>query len=223
MYMNKSEIFIVLRSGGDFNIQHVLRLYTQLVKSKTIGRENNDRRVVLLTDINNVPKFPGLVCKYNKNLGPRWWGKIEALGLCSKNGMWLVDLDTTIFRFPNDPERSTFNSDFYNPGRYGSGFCYLTKEDATMVYEQYLLQGAANVQEKFSGKVPELLGDQAFIASVLGERDIFDENVVCSYKKHVRDTGRVKKGVDVVCFHGRPRPWSIPELKDPLAQRRDGP
>lgn len=158
----------------------------------------------------------GLINLHNPKIGPRWWGKIDALQYCDERGMWLVDLDTTIFKFPEDPEQSTFNSDFYNPGSYGSGFCYLTKEDADAVWTAYNKIGPPLVQERFSGRTPETLGDQAFIASVLGDRPIFPEDQVCSFKKHVRKRGGVVPSTAyVVCFHGKPRPWSISELSPP--------
>lgn len=222
--MKQADIFVVLRTGGEFGLQHVFRLYNQLVQSGAIGKISG-RKMVLLTDMHSklVPKFPWTECISNPKLGPRWWGKIESMQNCGPDGMWLVDLDTTIFRFPEDQEKSTFNADFYNSGRYGSGFCYLTQDDAWKVYDQYLIQGPEEVQQAFSGKDPATLGDQAFIASVLGSREIFDEGVVCSYKKHVRPTNKVPQTADVVCFHGRPRPWSIPELRDPQNQKRVGP
>lgn len=207
-----ADIFAVLKTGGEFTAAHVLRLYSHLVRA---GALKGGRKFMVLTDeLNRIPSFPGLVVHVKKNLGPRWWGKIDALGMCPWSGMWLVDLDTTVFEWPEEPADSTFNADFYNAGRFGSGFCYFTKQDAARVWAAYKEQGPTAVQEAFSGKTTDTLGDQAFMASVLGDMPTFDQGEVCSYKKHIRaaNTSRVPASVKVVCFHGRQRPWSIPEL-----------
>lgn len=55
----------------------------------------------------------------------------------------------------------------------------------------------------------EAWGDQGFLMPLIGKRARWGANVR-SYKVHCRNG--VPRGTDVVCFHGKPRPWDIPPL-----------
>lgn len=52
----------------------------------------------------------------------------------------------------------------------------------------------------------ERWGDQGFLMPLIGRAARWGSNVV-SWKVHCRDG--IPSGADVVCFHGKPRPWEV--------------
>jgi hypothetical protein len=49
-------------------------------------------------------------------------------------------------------------------------------------------------------------GDQGFLMPLIGKSARWGCNVV-SYKVHCKRG--IPRGTDVICFHGKPRPWDV--------------
>ncbi len=185
-------IACLLRSGGpDFNEKHVARLMEQC---EVIPHT----RFVCLSDV-DVP------CERIKlsHKWARWWGQIELFrpGLFEGPVLYL-DLDTTVLR---DPEIRV------NPGEFWSLKCPYTAKptsgvmawngDFSRIYQAAVtgcdMNHARWVNE---GIFPHV------------EARILQDHCAgfYSYKKHVRDK-KLPRDARVIYFHGKPRPWRLPD------------
>lgn len=178
----------VLRSGGEYKPQHV----------KWLARQVPD--LVCLTDI-DVPGVPCLPLKYG---WPGWWSKMELFRPDLPGDLMYFDLDTVVFRVP-EANQTTVLQDFYHPELVGSGLMYLVEKDRHKVWEDWIKNPEQHMKD--NSRWPNH-GDQGFIGKHLNSANRWGREVV-SYKKHCR-TG-VPQKAQVVCFHGKPRPWAAKE------------
>lgn len=180
-------IVCVLRSGKDFQPRHVQWLAKQAPN------------IVCLSDqlIAGVETRPLLMD------WPGWWAKMEAFGPSIEGDILLVDLDTVILRMPELPTVTTVLRDFTEPGLIGSGFMYVTAEDRARVWQAFTKDPKRHMA-RFQAW--PRLGDQGFLMEHLADAARWGENVR-SYKVHCRQG--LPEGTDVVCFHGKPRPWDV--------------
>lgn len=180
----KPTIVCVLRSGGDFEPRHVQWLAQQV---------------------------PGLICLSDQKIAgvktiplgtdwPGWWSKMEAFGPSIDGDMLLMDLDTVVLRMPPMPTETTVLTDFTRPNGIGSGFMYVTAEDRARVWAAFNTDPLEHMRRH------ESAGDQGFLFEHLSSAARWGENVR-SYKGHCQTN--VPRGTDVVCFHGKPRPWQL--------------
>jgi exonuclease III len=93
--------------------------------------------------------------------------------------------------------------DFYFPEAKASGLMYIHEADKEKVYKAFLSDSEAIMKQKRSvpyhgdqGVLNDLLDAQAWQTLMPGK--------VVSYKVH-GDDGTA----DVVCFHGKPKPWDV--------------
>lgn len=174
----------VLRSGGDFEPRHVQWLAQQV---------------------------PGLVCLSDQKIAgvktmpleqdwPGWWSKMNAFGSSIDGDMLLIDLDTVVLRMPALPTETTVLTDFTKPDRIGSGFMYVTAEDRARVWEAFTADPKGHMLRH------QAEGDQGFLFEHLADANRWGDNVR-SYKQHCQRG--IPDGTDVVCMHGKPRPWQI--------------
>ncbi len=181
-------ILTVLRSGGEYKPEHAQRL-AQMVP----GLE-----VLADVDVPGVPAIPLL------SSWPGWWSKMEAYrpGICGD--ILLMDLDTTVIRMPEIPSETTVLPDFYRPHLMGSGFMFVTDADRRRIWDMWIENPEAHMARC---RTRECWGDQGFLMPLIGQSKRWGGNVV-SWKVHC------KRGVpaeaDVICFHGKPRPWEVP-------------
>jgi hypothetical protein len=124
------------------------------------------------------------------------------------------DLDTVIvgdIRHFADICRTTMLTDFYQEAHPASGLMYLTEEDRAPVWEEWIRSPDQWMRQYRNG------GDQHFMRGVQVIRcaqrwqKIFPKQII-SYKCHIRTTRGdrdLPPEARVVCFHGKPRPWSI--------------
>ena len=129
------------------------------------------------------------------------------------------DLDTTIFKLPPIPTRSTVLRDFMAPERIGSGLMFLKEADRAAVWEAFMTDPARHMRECTTHR---RWGDQGFIEPFFADALRWQDFAkVYSYKMHCKRG--VPPDAQVVCFHGKPRPWDIGELTPPRynAQAKD--
>lgn len=196
----------VLKSGGDYTVQHVSNLFD------SVSRNANDFKFICLTDIpyTDFPKNIEIVELIED--WPGWWSKIELFrpGLFEAfSKIWYFDLDTIIVDDLEplfvEPCPTTFLSDFYWPERIATGVMCWISGTLDGVYTHFKMNPARYMQAFRKG------GDQAFLGSVIGMNQsrfqIRFPGQFVSYKVHCQS--RVPEDTRVVCFHGRPRPWEV--------------
>lgn len=195
-------IALVLRSGGEYKSEHVLRLCDQL------DRYAPGQDVVLLSDmdVNFIERIP---LKHN---WPGWWSKIELFRPDIEGDLLYFDLDTVIRGSLDDILRIntlTIVRDFYRDGKrrpVGLQSCmmYLPERIRQRAWSRW--DPSLIDQYKRKG-----VGDQAFLEDLwLGTARYFQDVVpgqVVSYKVHCRPN--IPADARVVCFHGKPRPWQV--------------
>lgn len=198
-------ILTVLRSGGDFEPGHVRRLQSQCARhAPGVG-------FACLSDVwlDGVDRFQ-LVDGW-----PGWWSKMEAFRM---NGPALyLDLDTSVVASLEPLLEAVRRHPFialrdFNPRTraLGSGLMGWAG-DMGDLYAAFR-RGADNAMRDFV--TPKRWGDQGWIDENVGLRSYWQDvlpGAVVSYKKHVAGSG-VPRGARVVCFHGKPRPWEVPDV-----------
>lgn len=193
-------ILTVLKSGGDFRTEHVLRLRDQC-RAYAPGVQFE-----CLTDIIGLPQSVGLTHNWRG-----WWSKMEAFGI--KGPVLYLDLDTTIVA-PLQPLLDVACShafvglrDFGYPAReLGSGLM-AWNGDQSHILAAFRADPDAAMAEC---STPAKWGDQGFIEPLTPDREYWQDllpDAVVSYKKHCM--GGIPSGAVVVCHHGKPRPWEV--------------
>ena len=174
--------------GGDFAPEHVQRLAAM---------------VPGLTCITNEP-VDGVKILPMRNEWPGWWCKMNAYDTDLFSGdMLLVDLDTTIIKMPTMPTETTVLNDFYIPDLMGSGFMYVTESDRVRIYSEWMSNPHGHIDRC---RTRERWGDQGFLSGVIPQAKRWGKNIV-SYKVHCKHG--IPPGTDVICYHGKPRPWEV--------------
>ena len=181
----------VLRSGGDFEPQHVYKLQRMCAKYLP------PHEFVCLSDIE-------LSCEtiLLKHDWAGWWAKMELFRLPSA---LYFDLDTVIIDDCTEMIEAAKQHDFvimrdvyrgqFNPKAMQSSMMYWSKP--VDLYDKF-----ADLQMYAAG------GDQAYIEHHMKDKVTYWQDItdgIVSFKADV-----LPKGLDdakVVIFHGKPRPW----------------
>ena len=203
------KIVTVLRSGGDYNHEHVQWLYKQLP---------DDIEKICFTDLT----IPGVqTIRLTENL-TGWWSKIEIYDPGKVNeDIFYIDLDVGIVGDLTDilqNTRLTMLSDFFFPQKTkNSAIMRIPHEEKYKVWEAFKRYPELFMSRYQSG------GDQEFISKIYPQAAIWQDILpgqIVSYKKHViakkknehaTGNGSVPPGTRIVCFHGKPRPWDCGE------------
>lgn len=194
----------VLRSGGEYIAQHVAWLHNQ-VTTHLPGI-----RFVCFSDVDVPCERVHLVFQW-----PGWWSKLEicrTFALCGD--VLFFDLDTVIVGdlLPLINRRETtalqdFN--YRNERRLQSSVMYLTERDRVVLWEEFTRD--PNYHMGLAG----FRGDQHFIGSVLRDWQSWQEELprkLVSFKIDLKKSlSPPPAGTAAVVFHGRPRPWQVPE------------
>lgn len=181
-----STLVCVLRSRGDFAPAHV-----QWLASQVPG-------LVCLSDCD----VPGVPTVRLRTKWPGWWAKMEAFDTELIPGdVLLMDLDTVVLQVPALPDCTTVLDDFYRPELMGSGFMFLKAPDRNRAWALFNLNPERHMRECVTRR---RWGDQGFLNPIIGNSRRWGPEVR-SYKAHCLNG--VPAGTQVVCFHGRPRPW----------------
>jgi hypothetical protein len=203
-------IACVLRTGGRYGVAQVQRLAADCARWA-------DRPVVCLSDV-DVPGVRTIPLVHD---WPGWWAKLELFRpdvFPAGTRVFYADLDTTIVGplapLLARPDPFLAIGDFYRrpPSAaqigLGSGLLQWTAGEQDGLYHTFAATADA-VMARFARE-----GDQGFLERERLAGTTFWESVlpgaVVSYKVHCRQG--VPPGARVVCFHGHPKPWDVPEL-----------
>lgn len=203
------KVFTVLRSGGEYKPEHVVRLQRQ-VKTQLAGAD-----FWCLSDV-EIPGVQTLPLKFE---WPGWWAKMELMRPSIKGHMLYMDLDTSVVGDLSDIAdlyRLTLMQDVYRPEGLQSSIMVLPEGLRHQVWHHWIDDPDKWMRMYAQG------GDQAFLERFWIDRaDRFQDALpghVVSYKAHVRKAvrkdrefgnGTMPEGARVVCFHGKPRPWDV--------------
>lgn len=189
-------IACVLKSGGDYTPEHV-RTLKAMCRRKLPLMGN----FYCLTDM----AIPGVHTIPLRRNWPGWWSKLELFrpGVFGPDEpIMYLDLDTLVLdRFALTPARGEFwmLKDWCKP-RFASGMM-AWRGDFSFLFTR--MPAHPDPQD----------GDQEYIYAGLMAAGVVPKVIqrhvnAVSYKKHC-DKGRGPKGAQVVCFHGKPRPWQV--------------
>lgn len=181
-------VVCVLKSGGDFKPEHVRALKTQLPD------------LICLSDI----EVEGVkTLKVRQDL-PGWWSKINLFDPDQiKGDILYFDLDTVILNSVDylfNLESSYGLSDFTRIKPLETGVLYIKEEDKKPIFDQF--------RPRF---VRKYRGDGDFVRLFESRFKRFQEDFpgkFSSYKVHIKEG---KPLTDIICFHGKPRPWDVSE------------
>jgi len=199
-----AQVICVLKSGGIYDAEWVRKLRDAVSRNLSIPH-----RFVCLSDV-DVPcdRIP-----IEQNWAG-WWSKIELFkpGVIHEPTLYL-DLDTAItgpldglFDIPSD---FAMLRSFADPTHPASGVMWFGKVPH-QVYTKFAKQPEAYIAHYERNQSGARIGDQAFIADVLGDKidfltDLFSG--ITSYKLHHKT--RLLPGTSIVCFPGSPKPTEI--------------
>lgn len=198
-------IVTVLKSGGDYSIDHVRLLYDQLR-----ARVPRPFTFACLTDcvgtwgpVHALPLRHGL---------PGWWSKIELFRVFER--AFYLDLDTLVLGDIHKlliPRTGFWMlEDFTHPGRGASGVMAWSNEHYHL-YNSFMSAPDTHMRAHASRLS---WGDQGFITAHLhAAPQLFQRHypgLICSYKVHYL-RGQVDDRCRILCFHGKPRPWDLPQ------------
>jgi hypothetical protein len=131
-----------------------------------------------------------------------------------------MDLDTVVVGPLDDFEsitKRTLLRDFYRDGKklkdgLGGGLIYIPAGGGREVWDEFSAQPAQTM-------ALYRRGDQHFFEKFwLGKdtdrwQDVLPGQVV-SWKVHCAAANRVPENARIVCFHGQPRPWAVPQFRN---------
>lgn len=232
--MTNHVLWTVLRSGGEYTVEHVAALRRNLLKTSPgweLGLVTDLHAELLTLGTGEIVADRIVTPRANRHY-PGWWMKMN---LFNTGTHWMegdilyCDLDTVLIGDITplwDAGGTIMLRDFYRLGDYfGSGLMRLTAPERNVVWKEW--NRDADVAMMAIANVPG--GDQAFLETVAGFtarrwQDVMP-GAVCSYKVHIRDREpnpatahglppeiqvRVPpEGTRVVCHHGFPRPWQV--------------
>lgn len=206
------QVCLVLRQGAEYNAN---------IARWLLGQLPSEVSVKLLTDAPQH-EFYNTRCSLSlqglKFFYPGWWSKMELFlpGTITEPTLY-IDLDTVVFDLPAkwwEGTNSLMLDDFFFPERPASGMMLIQPKDVETVWRHWM----RHPQEWM--RVHSVVGDQELIGSVLPHHRFqqrFPEEII-SYKAQVKPGHKFydpSKGsletAKVVCFHGKPRPWSLEE------------
>lgn len=193
-------IATVLRSGGEYRAEHVVRLRDQ------VRRFAPGAHFICLSDVPLPVRWTKLEHDW-----PTWWAKIEVFRL--RGPVLYMDLDTTIVGDLAPLLDAVTQRDFialrdFNPQQREMGSGLMSWSGDMMRIKEAFATDPVGHMKRCS--TPRLWGDQGFIEGLTQGRAYWQELVpgaVVSWKKHC--SRGVPAGARVVCFHGKPRPWEV--------------
>ena len=182
-------ILTVLKSGGEYKPEHVVRLANQF-------REQGFT-ITCLSDIDvPVKRIP---LQHN---WPGWWSKMEIFRPDIQGDVFYIDLDSTVVRDPAElftVKNPTMLAQDYHTEKVGSGVMFWPDGSREQIWNAWM-----------RGPFFHKNGDQEFIGRTGIEidrwQDIMPGSLV-SYKCVVKPAGKVPESAKIVYFHGKPRPW----------------
>ena len=208
---SKIRIACVLKSGGEYEPDHVYLLQKQIEKHVTVPYE-----FVCFSD------HKDLKCetiKLTQNLSG-WWSQLELFRPDVQTGERTFYLDLDVVVIGNIDHMVSYENDFIIAEEYRhldvptSTLMSFNKMGANHVWEAWL-----RVFKKINLDRKSPLSTvffQPYTKHVFLQR-LFP-NQICSYRK---DWARGAANLDtrIICFHGQPKPWNV----DPISSIKDMP
>lgn len=191
-----ARILTVLRSGGEYRLEHVARLRAQCA-AHAPGAE-----FICLSDVGE-PRL--------RHGWPGWWSKIECFGFMGP--VLYMDLDTHVVGDLGPllevatARRFTVLRDFNPSSRIMGSGLMAWNGDMGHLLSAFAADPARNMAANRSSRY---WGDQGFIERHAGGFTFWQDmlpGAVVSWKKHC--AGGIPPAARVVCFHGKPRPWEV--------------
>lgn len=208
-----NNVVCVLKSGGDFTIDDATFVYYGL--NRAVGKKVN---VICLTDLVQTREVhdSGLILEPLRMNWPGRWSKMELFSpeMEEFRPFLYVDLDTMFLResvgdFLNMPNSTGFTMlrDLWVPEKSESGLLFLPSGYTWELWNEFVSLNLDKIDPKKSQK------DGPYIASKMPNHQKFQDlfpNRICSFKPKadhmVRPLTKQPEGIDIVCFHGAPRP-----------------
>lgn len=178
----------VLKSGGEFNASHVHRLAKQVPN------------LVCFSDI-EIDGIKTIALKYD---WPKWWSKIELFRPDIEGDIMYFDLDTLVINMPTMPTETTVLTDFGDSKVIASGLMFIKQEDKAQVWNAFI----ANPKQAMSEHIKWPAGDGGFLNKFYNKFQRWQDVAnVYSWKYHCAKG--IPKDAEIVCYHGKPRPWEL--------------
>jgi hypothetical protein len=205
-------IICVLKTGGVYKLDHVIRLFNSL-KRNTTRRFN----FLCLTDTSEIPvltrsiynvQFWNLLKTY-----PGWWSKVEIFreDLVEEGRMIYFDLDVVILN--NIDDILDYDGDFAmlrDWGAYQQKHGIHNSSIMSWKYDKKYF----HLYNDFKDRFKTIHGDQAYISHALeykGQKVSLLQNYfmgIHSYKKDLF-SGLPHENSRIVIFHGEPKPHKL--------------
>lgn len=197
-------IFLVLRTGGDFRMRDVYLL------AKHLHKQANGLAITIycLTDIvNQKITLSNLTLLPLKNNWKGWWSKMNLFSpeLDSYRPFLYLDLDTVVLNelrtiLPDTEKEKDFIMlrDFYKSHKAASGLMWFPEisNKVNNIWEQWIAKGNTS----------NFRGDQDFINIIENPdyywQDFTDKITTFKPKEWLR---KLQGKETIVCFHGKPR------------------
>lgn len=212
------KIITVLKTGGEYNEEHVISIKSQVEKHVEIPFE-----FLCLSDIQST-NFRTI--RIESDL-PGWFAKLELFKIVGP--CLYVDLDTifcsNIDKMINDllSQKSgdiTTLDDPYHPGNLASGLMFW-RGDISSIYNKFISDNKYMDQNYImkNDTRSQTFGDQNIIQCIVNELNLnwssfngFGDSIV-SYKVNLNNGATFDpQKHQIVYFHGKPRPWEQDKL-----------
>lgn len=194
-------VVCVLKSGGEYGPEHVIRLRDQVLAHLP------GARFFCMSDI----KVAGVKCLPLVEGLPGWWAKMEMFHPKFGSDFLYLDLDTSVVGDLSEIAghgRLAIMRDVYRPMGLQSSVMFLTEQARLGVWQVWNSAPASHWMT-----IHRKGGDQAFLERFWLEaadrwQDVLPGQIVSYKADRVGATG-VPDGARLVVFHGRPRPWQV--------------
>ncbi len=178
----------VLKSGGEFLPEHVYRLSEQVPD------------LVCLSDI----KIKGIKTIPMSNNWPKWWSKLELFNPLIKGDLMYFDLDTLVINIPPTPSITTVLTDFGDSNVIATGLMFLKEADRVQVWNEWI----KSPQSHMNAHIKWPAGDGGFLNKFYHKCQRW-QDIAKVYSWKYDCAKGVQVDADIICFHGKPRPWDI--------------
>jgi len=209
----------VLKSGGDYRQEHVSYLESMLNRNVS-----DNHRLIVLTDYAEQEFTFAFPLVYDL---PNWWSKLEMFRLTG--ACIYFDLDTVITGEINGLIESVSGNDekfimlkSFKRKRFMSGVMAWNGNYSFILHEFLKERTAGTFKQRTREGGPQAIidnraffGDQDWIEHRLRAHSITITELqrvqpgVCSYKHHLANTKELPDYMNIVCFHGSPRPFEL--------------
>lgn len=193
--------FVTVRWGDKYGPEYVYALQAGIQRYYSLPHE-----FVCITS----QSLPAVNCIPEMDPWPGWWQKVSAFRL--DGPFCLIDLDMVIvgsIDWLADYAECDLAA-ILNWGVNGGGCLYSDEIAGAVVVSNGRNPQVADAMSDAVIRRLDPHGDQTFLTEQFrGRITYMPQERICSYKRHVRDTGRIPDAASIVAFHGSPRPHEV--------------